>query len=258
MKEKFLKNLKSMLRVDFKRMFKSQALYIMAGICFIIPILILVMTSTMGGSTTVDPHTGIKTMQGFTNVWQIIGSVSGNMEMDMTSMCNINLIYFLVSIFVCMFVSDDFKSGYSKNLFTIRPKKTDYIISKTLSTFLGAGIMIASFFVGSLIGGGIAGLPFDLAGFGIGGLICCMLSKIFILLIFVSISLVLSVVAKQKLWLSILCSFAGGALLFTMISIMAPLNAGILNVIMCFVGGSMFAIGLGYVGNLILNKFDLV
>lgn len=37
--------------------------------------------------------------------------------MDMTSMCNINLMYFAVAVYVRLFVSEDFRNGYAKNLF---------------------------------------------------------------------------------------------------------------------------------------------
>ena len=80
---------------------------------------------------------GVETViEGFDNVWQIIGAVSGGstqaMSMDITSMCNINLIFFIVAVFVCLFVGEDFRSGYAKNLFTVRSKKDDYIISKSI------------------------------------------------------------------------------------------------------------------------------
>lgn len=253
-KQSFLKKLKSMLKVDFKRMFTMPLVYIMAGVCLVIPVLILVMTSFMGGA-----EEGEAAMQGFTNVWQSIGSVSGNaMSMDLTSMCNINLLYFLVAVFVCVFVAEDFRSGYAKNLFTVRSKKIDYVISKTLVTFVGATVMFLTYFIGAMIGGAIAGLPFNAEGFGAGGIVACFFSKIFMTAIFVSIALLLGTVAKQKLWLSILCSFAAGMLLFTMIPMIAPLNANFLNVIMCLAGGALFAVGLGAVSNLILNKTSLV
>ncbi len=253
----FSKRLKSMLKVDFKRMFTMPLVYILAGVCFAMPILILVMTTMMGGEA--DPTTGAEAIEGFTNVWQSIGSVSGGaMGMDLTSMCNINMLYFLVAVFVCIFVADDFRSGYAKNLFTVRSKKIDYVISKSLVTFAGATIMFIVYFIGAMLGGAIAHLPFDTAGFGVGGIVACMFSKIFMTAIFVSIALLLGTVAKQRLWLSILGSFAAGMLLFTMIPMIAPLNANILNVIMCFAGGAMFAVGLGAISNLILNKTSLV
>ena len=252
--QSFLKKLRSMLKVDFKRMFTMPLVYIMAGVSFAMPILILVMTTMMGGAEDSEAA-----MQGFTNVWQSIGSVSGSeMSMDLTSMCNINMLYFLVAVFVCIFVAEDFRSGYAKNLFTVRSKKWDYVISKSLAGFTGAAIMLIAYFIGAMIGGAIAGLPFTTEGFGAGGVVACMLSKIFMTTIFVSIALLLGTVAKQKLWLSILGSFAAGMLLFTMIPMIAPLNANAINVIMCLAGGALFAAGLGAISNLILNKTSLV
>lgn len=253
-KQTFAQRLKSMLKVDFKRMFTMPLVYIMAGVSLALPVLILVMTTMMGGA-----EEGAETMGTFTNVWQAIGAVSSTqMSMDLTSMCNINLLYFLVAVFACIFVNDDFKSGYCKNLFTVRPKKIDYVFSKSLVMFTGAVLMFVAYFIGAMIGGAIAGLPFTAEGFGAGGIVACMFSKIFLTAIFVSIALLLSVVAKQRLWLSILGSFAAGMLLFTMIPMIAPLNASFLNVIMCLAGGALFAVGLGAVSNVVLNKTNLV
>lgn len=258
-KRSFGKKLKSMLKADFKRMFTMPLVYIMAGIGLAMPVLILVMTAMMGGGMTVDPTTGAETaMEAFTNVWQSLGAVSGaSAGMDLTSMCNINLMYFLVAITVCVFVAEEFKSGYAKNLFTVRAKKSDYVVSKTLVAFTAAAIMFVMYFIGAMIGGAIAGLPFDTAGFGAGGIISCFISKVFMSAIFVSIALLLSVAAKQKLWLSVLCSIAAGMLLFMMIPIAAPLDANIVNVFICLAGGGLFAAGLGVASKIVLDKTSL-
>ena len=95
-------------------------------------------------------------------------------------------------------------------------------------------------------------------GFNAANLIACLFSKIFVTAIFVGISLTLSVVAKQRLWLSIIISLAAGMLLYMMIPMMTPLNSGFLNVIMTLAGGGLFAAGLGAVSNIILNKTCLV
>lgn len=255
----FNQQLKSMLKVDFRRMFTMPLIYIMVGCSFVIPILILVMTSSLSG-TIIDPTTGEETiMEGFTNVWQSIGSYSdASVSMDLVGMCNINLLYFLVAIFICIFISDDFKSGYAKNLFTIRAKKTDYVISKTLVGFTGGVMMILAYFCGAMLGGAIANLSFDSKIAGLSGISMCMIAKIFLMFVFVSIDLVVSVVGKQRLWLSILGSLCAGMLLFTMIPMMTPLDSSFLNVILCFAGGMLFAFGLGTLSNLILRKTSLV
>lgn len=270
MSNTFYKRFRSMLKVDFKRLFLSRAFYIIIAACLVAPVLILVMTTMLDGTVSVDPQTGAETVfEGFDNVWQIIGSVSepgastssdgaSGMSMDIVSMCNINMIYFAIAALVCIFVADDFKSGYAKNLFTVRAKKTDYVASKTVVLSFGAALMILSFFVGSLIGGSVSGTSFEMVGFNVLNLVWCILAKLVLVSVFVPIYLIMSVVAKQKLWMSLLLSFAIGMLLFMTIPLLTPLNATILNVLLCALGGVGFGYGLGAISNLVLKKTSLV
>ena len=263
----FGKRLKSMLKVDFRRMFGAKLFYIMLGISVAVPILILVMTTMMDGTVSVNPQTGEETViEAFDSAWQIIGTVSEEttasdsaaMTMDMMSMCNINLLYFGIAALVCIFTADDFRSGYAKNLFTVRARKNDYVIAKTLVCTAGGALLILAFFVGTLLGGAIAGLPFEMVGFGVGNVIMCLLSKMLLIAVFVPIYLLMSVIAKQKLWLSLLLSLMTGMFLFMMIPMLSPLNATIRNVILCLAGGVLLASGLGAISNQVLKKTSLV
>lgn len=258
----FGKRLKSMLKVDFRRMFTMPLLYIMVGVCLVIPILILVMTTMMDGSVSVNPQTGVETvMEGFDNTWQAIGSVSSEssmMDMSLTGMCNINMLYFFVAVLVCIFVSDDFRSGYAKNLFTVRAKKSDYIISKTLVGFVGGALMLLAFFVGAMLGGAISGLPFDTGAAGVLGIVMCMVAKVLLVAVFAPIYLLMSVIAKQKTWLSMMLSLMTGMFLFTMIPMLTPLDSTIMNVVLCLAGGALFSTGFGAISNAVLRKTSLV
>ena len=269
MKNTFSKRLGSMLKVDFKRLFLSRSFYIIVAASLLAPILILVMTTMMDGSVSVNPQTGEETViEGFDNVWQIIGSVSdpnasasgdmSAMSMDIVSMCNINMLYFAIAALVCIFVADDFRSGYAKNLFTVRAKKSDYVISKTLAGFVCGAMMLVAYLIGAMLGGAISGLSFDLHGLNVGNLVCCMLAKVFLMLVFVSIFTLISVAAKQKAWLSICGSLGGGMLLFMMVSMITPLGSTMMNVVLCLAGGAMFAFGLGAISKIVLKKTSLV
>ena len=115
----------------------------------------------------------------FTNTWQIIGSESANLGammagmagamgggeasaaagagmMDMTAMMNINLMYFMMAVFVCLFTAEDFRSGYAKNLFTVRARKTDYVASKTIIGFIAGALFLIAFFIGGVVGGKVS------------------------------------------------------------------------------------------------------
>ena len=262
MKNSFGSHLGSMLKVDFRRMFKSRLFYILLACALAMPILMTVMMAMMDGSVTVDPQTGVESaMVGPENTWQNIGTLPGGEAMggmDVFAMCNINMIFMIVSVFICLFISDDFRAGFAKNLFTVRAKKGDYVISKTLAGFLCGALMLILYFAGAVLGGAIAGLSFDLHGLTTGNLVMCMLAKIFLMPVFVSIFVLISVAAKQKAWLSICGSLGGGMLLFMMVSMITPLSSTMLNVILCLAGGVLFAVGLGTASKAVLNKTSLV
>lgn len=265
----FGKRVKSMTRVDFRRMFKSKLFYILIACALIIPILITVMMTMMDGVESVNPQTQeVTVMQGPENAWQSIGSLPSDETeggdpaamggMDVMSMCNINMMFMLVSVFICLFISDDFRSGYAKNLFTVRAKKGDYVISKTLAGFVCGALMLIAYFIGAMLGGAISGLSFDLGTLGAGNIVMCMIAKVFLMLVFVAIFVLVSVAAKQKAWLAICGSLGAGMLLFMMVSMITPLGSTIINVILCLVGGALFAVGLGAISNMVLKKTSLV
>ncbi|MBE6759443.1 MAG: hypothetical protein E7554_05055 [Ruminococcaceae bacterium] len=258
----FSDQLKSMLKVDFRRMSKSRLLYILLACALIVPILMTVMMAMMDGSVSVNPQTGEETiMKGPENTWQNIGTLPGSEAMggmDVFAMCNINMMFMAAAVFICLFVSDDFRSGYAKNLFTVRSEKGDYVISKTLAGFACGALMLIFYFIGSVLGGAISGLSFDLQGLTAGNLVMCMLAKIFLMLVFVSIFVLISVAAKQKAWLALCGSLGGGMLLFMMVSMITPLGSTFINVILCLAGGVLFAAGLGAISNLVLRKTALV
>ncbi|MBQ8430840.1 MAG: ABC transporter permease [Clostridia bacterium] len=261
-KNTFNKRMKSMLKVDFKRMFTTPLFYIMIGISLIMPILILVMTTMMDGTVTTDPQTGVKTtIEGFKNVWQIIGTSSkegASNGMDIISMCNINMMFFVIAVFVGIFVTEDFRSGYAKNLFTVRSKKTDYAISKSVVCFIAGAFMIVAFFVGSMLGGAISGLPFALKGATAFNVVMCLLSKIFLVGIFIAIFIFASIIAKQRLWLALILSLGIGMLFFTMVPIITPLNSGLINAILCLAGSVGFVALFVWLSNIIIKKFDIL
>ena len=258
----FSKRLKSMLKVDFRRMLRSRVFYIILAVALVMPVLMTVMMTMMDGSVSVDPQTGVETvMRGPENAWQNIGTLPGGENMGGTevfAMCNINMMFMGVCVFIGLFISDDFRSGYAKNLFTVRAKKGDYVISKTLVGFVCGALMLIAYFVGSLLGGAIAGLSFALHGLTLGNLAMCMLAKIFLMLVFVSIFTLISVAAKQRAWLSICGSLGGGMLLFMMVAMITPLGSTPLHVVLCLAGGAMFAFGLGAISRIILEKTSVL
>ena len=86
----------------------------------------------------------------------------------------------------------------------------------------------------------------------------CVFSKILLAAVFVPIYLIMSVVAKQKLWLSLILSFMVGMFLFMMIPMLTPLDATVMHVVFCLAGGALFSVGLGMISDQVLQKTSLV
>ena len=256
--------IKSMLKVDFRRMLRSRTFYILIASALLIPIIMTVMLTMMDGSVVVDQQTGVESvMHGPENAWQSIGTLPTDEGaamggMDIMAMCNINMMFMLVAVFICLFISDDFRSGYAKNLFTVRAKKGSYVFSKTVAGFVTGALMLVCYFVGAMLAGAMSGLSFDLGGLSIANIVMCMLAKVLLMLVFVPIFVLVSVAAKQKAWLAICGSLGGGMLLFMMVGMITPLGSTVINVALCAAGGAMFAFGLGAISNAVLKKTSLV
>ena len=68
----------------------------------------------------------------------------------------------------------------------------------------------------------------------------------------------MGVIAKQRLWLSLVLSFMVGMFLFMTVPMLTPLNSSVMNVVLCFAGGILFSAGFDAVSNQILKKTSLV
>lgn len=248
-RKSFGSRLKSMLKVDVRRVFQGYFFYIMAAVCLVIPIAVLVMTSMNAGGGTGD--------LGITNVWQMISSLSTDSSMSLTTMCGLNLAYFLILVYVSALVSEDFRSGYAKNLFSVRARKGDYAASKILVTTAAGILMMVCFFVGALIGGKISGLSFALDGATAAGVVCCLLSKFFLVPLFAALAVVFGCTAKKRTWLAVLLSVGVGMFLWMIVPMMTPLDAGVFQIVLCLAGGILFAGAFGVLTGVILNRTNL-
>lgn len=101
------------------------------------------------------------------------------------------------------------------------------MISKTIVCFAGCTLMFLGFFVGTVLGGAIAGLPFDTGSAGISGVIMCMLSKLGMIAVFVGIDFVMSAAAKGRTWMSIVGSMVAAMLLYMMVPMITPLDSAL-------------------------------
>jgi len=252
----FKKRLKSMLKLDFYRLFTTPNFYIFLLIAAIIPAMI-VGTSGMDGAgaagNTAYPAPAAVVID---NAWQLIEStgVSANDPLDFGGYANINMLFIFAGLMMAVFVAHDYGSGFVKNIFTVHSKKIDYIISKSAVGVFGGAGMIIMYICGTVLAGLLTGKAFDV---NISGLAMCLISKTFLMGVFCSLFMGIAVFFRNKLWMTIVFTFLFGMMLYPAAGV-ATLSSTAITMLLALAAGAVGAVAFGGVSNVILKKRDLV
>ena len=252
--------IRSMLKLDFYRLFHTPAFYIMLLVAAIIPAMILSTSGIEAPSNvnTVNQVTTTMPAIEYTNTWQLIestgGSAAADNPLDFGGYANINMVFIFAGLLMSIFVAHDYSSGFVKNIFTVHAKKIDYVISKSAVGIFGGTGMILTYLIGTVVAGMLTGKAFDV---NTAGLVMCLVSKVFLMGIFCALFLGVSVFFRDKLWLTIIFTFLFGMMLYPAASI-ATLGSTAITMLLSLVMGVIGAIAIGSVSTLILNKRDLV
>lgn len=187
-----VRRLKSMLGVDFYRLFHTPLFYIMLAISAIIPAMILSMG--MGDGQAL-----------YTNTWNIIAAdVPLYVVRDIGDYANMNMVFIFGGIMVSIFIGHDYRSGYVKQLFTTHAKKRDYMMSKSIVCAFSMACMCLSYLAASIGAGILAGTSMQVNA---GSLLVAVLGKMIMSLGWASLYTFLNVLFRRHFGISIASSF---------------------------------------------------
>ncbi|MBQ4630208.1 MAG: hypothetical protein IJB70_04395 [Clostridia bacterium] len=227
----FSQRIKSMLGVDFYRLFHTPMFYIFLAIAAIIPAMII------GTGGMKNAQTGEISPQLYTNVWHIIAATKPlYVVSDISQYANMNMVFIFGGIMVSVFVGHDYKSGYVKQLFTTHSKKQDYMISKTVTCAFAIVCMCITYLLGAVLAGLLKGLSFEV---NYASLFLAILGKMAMSLGWASLYTFLNVIFRKYFGISIASSFflGTGILIIGAASIMG--NSSSLNIFLY--GSSVYA-----------------
>ena len=252
----FGERLKSMLGVDFYRLFHTPLFYIFLAIAAIIPAMVF-------GSSGMD-STGA-TVQLYTNTWQMVASQTPMYVVsDIGEYANMNM--------VSIFIGHDYRSGYVKQLFTTHAKKQDYMMSKTLTCAFAMTCMCITYLLGTVVSGLLMGASFEA---NIGSLVLAILGKMVMSLGWASLYTFLNVVFRRYFGISVALSFffgtgiliigaaavLGNSPLLNLFlygsSVNACLSSNIVTLLTCIVVSVAWAVIYNLAGTLLLKKSDV-
>ena len=249
--------MRSMLKLDFYRLFHTPVFYIMLFVAAMIPALLLttagVELSGAAAGTAIQTTPSIA----ITNVWQLVESTGGSAiaenPLDFGGFANINMVFIFAGLLMAIFVAHDYSSGFAKNIFTVHSKKMDYVVSKNaIGIFSGVG-MIITYVIGAVVSGLITGKSFDV---NVAGLVMCLVSKMLLMGVFCSLFLGIAVFFRSKLWMTIIFTFLFGMILYPAGSV-ATLGSTVVTILISLLAGVIGAIAFGAISTLFLKKRDL-
>ena len=264
----FFERIKGMLSVDFYRLFHTPLFYIFLAIAAIIPAMII-------GTTGIESPDGTTTQALFTNVWNAIAANKPlYVVSDIGEYANMNMVFIFGGIMVSIFIGHDYKSGYVKQLFTTHSKKSDYMLSKSLSCAFAMACMCITYLFGAVLAGAFVGLSFKV---NFGSLVCALLGKIVMSLGWASLYTFLNIIFRRYFGISIASSFffgtgiliigagaiignASSAILNIFLygsSVYACLSSNFLSLIICLVVSVSWAVIYNILGTFILSKSDV-
>lgn len=256
--------LKSMLGVDFYRLFHTPLFYIFLVIAAIIPAMVF-------GSSGMD-STGAA-VQLYTNTWQMVASQTPLYVVnDIGEYANMNMVFIFGGIMVSIFIGYDYRSGYVKQLFTTHAKKQDYMMSKTLTCAFAMACMCLTYLLGTVVSGLMMGASFEA---NIGSLLLAILGKMVMSLGWASLYTFLNVVFRRYFGISVALSFFFGTgiliigaaavldnspllnLFLYGSSVNACLNSNGITLLTCIAVSAAWAVIYNLAGTLLLKKSDV-
>ncbi len=259
----FFKRIKSMLGVDFYRLFHTPLFYIFICIAAIIPALV-----SMGSVTGEGETAGM-----FSNAWEIIAASSPlYIVNNIGEYANMNMVFIFGGIMISIFIGHDFSSGYVKQLFTTHAKKQDYMMSKTVLGAFSMVCMCFTYLLGGVLSGMFTGLSFSVNA---GSLVCAILGKLIMSIGWASLYTFINIIFRSKFGISIVLCFVLGTgipvigaaaiigntsalnIFLYGSSVYACLSANALNVLICFICSVAWAVVYNLLGTLILYKRDI-
>ena len=266
----FAKRIKGMLGVDIYRLFHTPMFYIFLAIAAIIPAMVSAMT--------VMPDQNGNTMEPlYSNVWQIIASTKSLYVIEtIADYANMNMVFIFGGIMVSVFIGNDYRSGYVKQLFTTHAKKQDYMISKSLVCAFAMACMCITYLIGGTVGGLLVGYDTDVS---VGSLITAILGKMIMSLGWASLYTFLNVIFRRYFGVSIASSFFFGTGILIIgvaavvenlalptsflniflygASVNANLSSGIGALIICLAVSLVWSVLYNVLGTVVLSKSDV-
>lgn len=218
------KRVRDLFRMDLHRMLHTKAFYIMIVIAVFIPVMMLTQMSDVKDITT---FIGSDVVSG--------GSFGAGM--------NLSMLNILTGMLLCIYIGNEYKTGFIKNIITSHANKYDYMISKGMIALICNVVFVVVYLAVLLILGTIMGLPMGIPS--IGGLLLYILEKLLLSIPMSMLMIAVNLIFRQNMGWSIvgICIAATGIVTMSIQTGLQMLGLGMIAKVFNFTitGASAFA-----------------
>lgn len=131
----------NMLCMDLRRLFRSRSFYIILGVTAALILLVVLLTSVVSDPETLDDMraSGAEIEEIDRRISEEIRSMT---QLDLThETLGSGFLLVMIGIGMTLFVNSDFSSGFVKNICYAQPRRTGYVLSKTLTAGVYSGVI---------------------------------------------------------------------------------------------------------------------
>ena len=131
----------NMLCMDLRRLFRSRSFYIILGVTAALILLVVLLTAVVSDPETLDDMhaSGAEIEEIDRRISEEIRSMT---QLDLThETLGSGFLLVMIGIGVTLFVNSDFSSGFVKNICYAQPRRTGYVLSKTLTAGVYSGVI---------------------------------------------------------------------------------------------------------------------
>lgn len=150
----------NLFRMDLRRLFRTRSFYIVLVVTMGFLVLMVAMMAAVTNPETLDAMeaSGMVVVEGDDR--QMAEEIRGMSQLEFAyESSSSGFLLIAVGIGVTLFVNEDFSSGYVKNIYFVRPRRREYVLSKVLTAGVYSGVLVIAGILVVLVCPFLMGVP---------------------------------------------------------------------------------------------------
>ncbi|MGN0802052.1 MAG: ABC transporter permease [Candidatus Faecivicinus sp.] len=176
--------IRNLFRMDLRRMLHGKAFYVMIVVAIYLPIM---MITQIGGDSSV------------------LSFIQGNGSFESFGTLLVSMSNVLAGILLCIYIGQEYSSGFIKNIATVHANKFDYILSKGLIALICNVVFTIVYLLAIFVAGAIMGMDASIPS--IFGLVWYVIEKLILSIPMSLLIISINLLFRDKFGICVITTF---------------------------------------------------